>query len=139
MPPLRDRLEDIPLLARHFLERSAEEQGRPVPELGQRTMRYLLSYHWPGNIRQLEHAVTKALLLCRGEALEPQDFDLPTHQALARRARHRGEYEEEEAEQILAALRTSRWNVSEVARRLGFSRPTLYRKMRKYGLRREPA
>ncbi len=137
MPPLRERIEDVPPLLRYFLERIVGEQGVAMPELPRETLRYLLTYHWPGNIRQLENVVTKAMLLSSGDRLEPSDFDLPTRRLQVRRARHRGEFEEEEAETILTALRTARWNVSEVSRRLGIPRATLYRKMQRYGLRRE--
>jgi len=138
LPPLRERLEDIPPLVHHLVARAAAEQNRPEPDVPTRTLRYLASYHWPGNVRQLDNSVTKAVLLSDGEALSPADFALPSRKVEVRKAKRREEYEEEEASQILAELRTCRWNVSEVGRRLGIPRPTLYRKMSKYGLKRSP-
>ncbi|MHB1843945.1 MAG: sigma-54 interaction domain-containing protein, partial [Deltaproteobacteria bacterium] len=74
IPPLRERGEDIPLLAHHFLRRSAERQRKAAPKLGEDVMELLLRYPWPGNVRELENAMERAVILCPGEALSPGDL-----------------------------------------------------------------
>jgi two-component system response regulator PilR (NtrC family) len=71
LPPLRERLEDVPLLARHFLEKFAREQGRPPCSLSDATLERLLAYDFPGNVRELENTIERAVALCRGEVIEP--------------------------------------------------------------------
>jgi transcriptional regulator with PAS, ATPase and Fis domain len=77
VPPLRERATDIPLLAQHFLEKFAEETGRPVKRLAPPTLALLASYQWPGNVRELEHAIERAVALASSETLLPED--LPSH------------------------------------------------------------
>ena len=137
LPPLRERLEDIPTVAEHLLERIAESSGRPALALTPSALRGLMTYHWPGNVRQLENTLTKALLLTSGEAITLADLDLPTLTPSPREAAlDREGFEREEGARILATLRAERWNVSKVARLLGIPRPTLYRKLKRLGIKR---
>ena len=84
IPPLRERREDIPLLAGHFVERLAHELGRDVGELSEGALRRLLDYNWPGNVRELENAVERAIVTCRGRVLTRRRFRIPG--AVQRRA-----------------------------------------------------
>lgn len=136
LPPLRQRQEDIPALIRRFLTLAVEHLGRPaIPELTRQALEALISASWPGNVRQLEHVVTRAVALSDTSRLGAGDFDLqgdPHPQlCLDRRA-----FERQEAAEIAQALSLNRFNVSKVARILGIPRATLCRKMKRYGLGR---
>ena len=74
IPPLRERREDIPLLARHFLERLSHELGKDVGEVSEGALRLLMDHDWPGNVRELENAVERAMVTCRGKGLVEDDF-----------------------------------------------------------------
>ena len=83
LPPLRKRRNDIPLQARHFLKRFAEEQGKPaLREFGSEAMRLLLDYDWPGNVRELENCVEHAVVLARGKRIEVSDLPSVLQSAL---------------------------------------------------------
>jgi transcriptional regulator with GAF, ATPase, and Fis domain len=138
LPPLRERVEDIPALVKHLLIEAAREMGREPPELSSRGLRKLARYSWPGNVRQLRNILSKALVLTEGPALTAGDIELPRAERARRQALSRPEYEKTEASQILAALNTYRWNVAEVSRALGIPRSSLYRKLKKYGLSAPP-
>ncbi|HLV64766.1 MAG TPA: sigma 54-interacting transcriptional regulator [Polyangiaceae bacterium] len=137
LPPLRERLEDLPELARSLLARIAERQGRPAPELTSDALRTLALHPFPGNVRELENALTRAFVLSDGRRIAAADLDLSTAALRVPRSGTREEYEREERERILAALRATRWNVSVVARTLGIPRNTLYRKLTRYGIHRQ--
>jgi transcriptional regulator with GAF, ATPase, and Fis domain/tetratricopeptide (TPR) repeat protein len=137
LPPLRERLEDIPELVEHLLEAHARDLGRVVPALAPEALRALLSYDWPGNVRQLENVLTKALLLAGSDRIEAADLHLPTIPVERSSIVDRSSFEADEGTRILAALRANRWNVSKVVRVLGIPRPSLYRKMKRLGIKRE--
>jgi len=140
LPPLRERLEDVPLLARHFVESTAAELGKPVLELSPDALGVLMEYDWPGNVRELENAIERALATCRNERLGPEDFAF-----LHERAEERAKFEipahlslrEVEKKMIEATLQRTRGNVKAAAESLGIDRSTLYDKMRKFGIERE--
>jgi DNA-binding NtrC family response regulator len=182
VPPLRDRKEDIPALVDHFITRFAAEEGRKVRGITAEALSLLRAYAWPGNVRQLENTVFRAIVLCEGDTLELQDFPqiaalvegfevkipaapaLPPKPALPQGAAaitghqpirssgasvsdgmalgipavtdggHIRKLEEVEADMIRLALNRYRGQMSEVARKLGIGRSTLYRKMRDLGL-----
>jgi DNA-binding NtrC family response regulator len=133
IPPLRDRREDIPPLAEFFLKKYAAKYGRKNLSLSPATVGKLQAYHWPGNIRELQHTVEKAVILSETSVLHINDFYLspsaPAHIELDSMTL-------EEAEKILIrnALKRSRDNLSAIAAELGITRPTLYSKMKKYRL-----
>jgi serine/threonine-protein kinase PknK len=135
MPPLRERVEDLPDLCRVILGRVARSTKRPEAELDPGALRLLASQRWPGNVRELENALTRASVLCSGGRIRPADLDLAP--ARARRSGSRSEFERDERERIQSALVGARWNVSVVSRTLGIPRNTLYRKLARYGLLRE--
>jgi DNA-binding NtrC family response regulator len=135
IPPLRERREDLPLLARHFLARAAAEMGKPIPTLEPQAMECLLSHRWPGNIRELQNAMQHAVILCRGNRITPAD--LPggvgdaekTSPNLEEIASRRMKLEELEYQYIRAVVASARGNKSEAAAILGIDRTTLYRKL----------
>ena len=133
LPPLRDRVDDIPALAQHLLALSSERTARPPPELTRQALRKLMGFSWPGNVRQLENVLTRANVLASGTRLSASELELPDR-AAPLNALRRDEYEQREMQTIADALTKLRWNVAEVARSLGIPRPTLYRKLRRYGL-----
>ena len=135
LPPLRERREDIPLLVKHFLARAATEANRPVPEITPEASERLLRYPWPGNIRELQNAVQRAFMLCRGNRVERTDLpakvagteaaDLTAEDAMSRRLTL-GQLEQEYIHVVLASVAG---NKSEAAAILGIDRKTLYRKL----------
>jgi DNA-binding NtrC family response regulator len=135
LPPLRERREDIPLLARHFLARQAARYGKRAREFSPEAMEALLRHGWPGNVRELEHVVERAVLLASGERLELDDLAL--RPLSSSRAPSLEEMTLEEAERYLIkkALQRSGANVSVAAAELGLSRSALYRRLAAYGIR----
>ena len=136
LPPLRERAEDIPVLVHHLVAAAAERMGRPPADITPAALRKLAAFRWPGNVRQLENAVTKALVMCERDRITAVDIELPDDGAPAMEGMDRAAFEEQEAERIAEALAANRWNVAKVSRLLAIPRPTLYRKLRRYGLNR---
>lgn len=132
LPPLHNRKEDIPLLVDMFVRKYAGIYSRPVPKISDEAMGRLCSQSWPGNIRQLEHAVEKALILSDSDTLHTRDFDL--HESTTSPTPQSTTLEAMERNAITAAIKQNRGNMSEVARQLGITRQTLYNKLRKYGI-----
>ena len=106
-------------------------------ELAPDALRALAGYAFPGNVRELENILTRAVVLSGRSRLRAEDLELQRAAPRARASRSRQEYAGEERERILHALRGARWNVSVVSRTLGIPRNTLYRKLARYGLLRE--
>jgi serine/threonine-protein kinase PknK len=136
LPPLRERPEDLPALCEKILQRLAHDAGKQPPELGQDALRRLSAHAFPGNVRELENVLTRAFVLAPGAKIRAEDLDLGVRRVPAPRARSRRDFETDEKDRILAALRAARWNVSVVSRSLGIPRNTLYRKLARYGLER---
>jgi DNA-binding NtrC family response regulator len=131
VPPLRERREDIPLLARQFLDAHARRYGKRVTGFEASALEVLLSHPWPGNVRELDHAVERAVLMTSGERIRASDLGL-------RRGGESPRLEElslEEVESLLVRKAMDRFggNVSQAARALGLSRSALYRRLDKYG------
>ena len=132
LPPLRDRKEDIPLLCKHFLKKFSLKEGKDIQSISPGAMQALMDYDWPGNVRQLENAVSHAVILALGPIIErenlpqflKQSADEPSSSSLA----------ENERRLILGVLHEVEWNKHEAARRLEVSRSTLYSKIRRYSL-----
>ena len=139
LPPLRERREDIPLLAEHFLARFSQRQGR-VLRLSAGATERLLRYAWPGNVRELENAMERLAILARDETIEPGD--LPPHigagLALGTAPGLAAEQTLAEAERahIIQILERCGWNHSRAAEALGIGRTTLWRKLKDYGIER---
>jgi DNA-binding NtrC family response regulator len=132
LPPLRERREDIPLLVQHFLEKFCQATNRPVLHVTSEAMDQLLNYDWPGNIRELENAVERALVVCRGNEVRAADFSFHFSPAAAANVRTLDDVERAHIERI---LRETDHNLSRTARILDIDRTTLYNKLRRYGLR----
>jgi PAS domain S-box-containing protein len=133
MPPLRDRREDIPLLVEHFVALYNQRFNRDVQRLDDAAMQVMTSYNWPGNIRELQHAVEHAFVLGRGEVLEAAHLP-PEIKEESGLAPPLEDEPENETDKIVAALEKSGWNKSRAARLLGISRRTIYRKMEELGI-----
>jgi DNA-binding NtrC family response regulator len=133
LPPLRERREDIPTLAVHFLSSYALRYRRQVQGLDPSALQVLLQYSWPGNVRELEHTLERAVLMCRTGQLQPADLGLGVSRP---QAQNLEELSLESVETILIrkALQRFQGNVSQAAEALGLSRGALYRRMEKYGL-----
>ncbi len=139
IPPLRDRVGDIPLLANHFVHRYAEENSKPVQHIDDNAMTILQAHNWPGNIRELENVIERGVILCRTDMLTPRD--LPPEMTRSVSAPEPGQtlplrkaLEIPEREIIERTLRSHNWNRQETAAALMINRTTLFNKMRKYGL-----
>ncbi|HZD72237.1 MAG TPA: sigma-54 dependent transcriptional regulator, partial [Actinomycetes bacterium] len=133
LPPLRERREDIPLLAVHFLKAQAEHYRKEVEGFHADAMQALLDHPWPGNVREMEHVVERAVLMTRSEQVGVEDLGLRARAEVGARLE---EMKLEEAERYLIqrALSRSGGNVSQAADELGLSRSALYRRLQRYGL-----
>jgi len=147
LPPLRARTDDIPILARLFLERFAVKLQRPVTGIDPAALDALRAHPWPGNIRELENAIERATLLCDGTTLLPRDLPPEVHQhapaappptgATPLRERIRAATQRIERDAILEALRLTEGNVTRAAKELGLSRRGLQLKMKELEIDRE--
>ncbi len=133
LPPLRDRKEDVPLLAQHFLKEFAVENQKDITGFSTDAADFLFKYDWPGNVRELENAIERAVILARSPSI--QVTDLPQEGWLTAGSAPQGEVlKEVEKNHILKTLIETRGNYSQTARILGISRMTLYNKVRAYAL-----
>ncbi len=133
LPPLRDRREDIPLLAMHFLRQHARRYRKNIEGFDPAAMQALLKHAWPGNVRELDHAVERAVLMALGASLEPRDLGLQSGREVSRRLEDMS-LEEVEAFLIQRTLSQCEGNVSRAADKLGLSRSALYRRLQRFGL-----
>jgi two-component system, NtrC family, response regulator HydG len=134
LPPLRDRKEDIPLIADYFVHVYAKKYNRPVSTLSANLIKQMQKYQWPGNVRELQHAIERAVILSQTDTLQPEDFagfrlntgDAANIESL--------QLEEMEVLLIKKALRKHNGNITETARELGLTRASLYRRLEKYAI-----
>jgi two-component system, NtrC family, response regulator HydG len=133
LPPLRDRIEDIPMLADHFLKMYTGQYHKGGRSISPDAIRYLQKYTWPGNIRELQHAVERAVILSDQTILQKNDFALSSATEVVG-DRVAFNLDDVERKTIQAAIQKYNGNLSKVAKELGVGRTTLYRKMEKYGL-----
>jgi DNA-binding NtrC family response regulator len=141
LPPLRERPEDIPLLAQAFLREFARENDKPVSKFSPEAMDLIMRHAWPGNVRELRTAVEHAVVLCKSDKITPRDLPPSARQAngapaVAAPARASTDLSVKEAEKqlIIRALKATNGNRTLAAKKLGMSRRTLYRKLTEYGL-----
>ena len=141
VPPLRERKEDIPLIAQHFLTLFAEKNHKNIKGFTPQAMDRLLKYTWPGNVRELMNAVERGVVLSRSDYLDEEELSLvlrshmPTEEAaLLKIEAEDMPLEAVEKEAIVKTLETAGGNKSEAARRLGITRRTLHIKLKKYGM-----
>ena len=139
IPPLRDRREDVPLLARHFIDRLSPELKKTISDIGDDALKVLMGHDWPGNARELENAIERAMVSCRGTVLHGEDFvfiavasggakdwKIPANVTL----------DDLEKQAIEATIRQTNGNIKQAASILGIDRSTLYDRIKKYHLTR---
>jgi len=134
LPPLRDRREDIPLLAEHFLGRFKAQMGKPVGGISGEALRYLQCYAWPGNIRELQNVIQRYLTVDRLDFMIVDELGHPAEKRPPEGKRLQETVQEFEKGAISRALEQTRWNKSKAASLLGVSRRSLFRRMQKFGL-----
>jgi DNA-binding NtrC family response regulator len=133
IPSLRERREDIPVLAAHFLARYATRYRRPLQGFDSAAVQALLQYSWPGNVRELEHTIERAVLMCRTQEIQAADLSLSSQRVQSQSLEDLS-LEAVEAVLVRKALQRFQGNVSQAAEALGLSRGALYRRMEKYGV-----
>jgi DNA-binding NtrC family response regulator len=141
LPPLRERISDIALLARHFLQEVCAESRRKVRDFTDAAVAALQRYHWPGNVRELQNVVERAVLLGKGEWIDLQDLPPTVTAGLPAELPDRGApctlkqaLQNPERQIILDVLESHDWNRTAAAQALGINRTTLYKKMKRLGL-----
>jgi DNA-binding NtrC family response regulator len=148
LPPLRERIGDIPLLAEHFLDRYRREARKDVTGFSQECLEYLQRYNWPGNVRELENVVERAVVLTKNRRIEVNDLPenliekaqaAPDDEGVYRPQSLKRALEEPEKHIIRKALEANNWNRQTTAQILEINRTTLYKKMKRYGLDADPA
>ncbi|HEY1495268.1 MAG TPA: sigma-54 dependent transcriptional regulator [Candidatus Solibacter sp.] len=133
LPPLRDRREDISILAAHFLRQHCDHYRKPLNGFDEGAIKALLAHAWPGNVRELDHAVERAVLMAQGDSVRAVDLGLRTGREGPPRLEEMS-LEDVEALLIKKALARFSGNVSHAANALGLSRSALYRRLQRYGL-----
>ena len=136
MPPLRERKEDIPLLADHFLKKFTQEVNRGVERISRDAMDEFMLYEWPGNVRELSNAVERAVVVCRTRTITPLDLPIGTSREEELKTRYFS-LDDVEKEHILTILNQTGWNISKSSAILGIDRSTLYNKIHRYDLKPE--
>jgi DNA-binding NtrC family response regulator len=133
VPPLRDRVDDIPVLAYHFLRLYCEKYNKPGKKLSTQALEKLSNYQWPGNIREMQHSIEKAVILCDSSVIGPTDFSFSSS-SKGSSDNDNITLEEMEKKLIADSVRKHDNNLSIVASKLGITRQTLYNKLKKYDL-----
>jgi len=135
LPALRERYEDIPLLANHFLDIYSKKYKKRINTLTKACLNKLYDYEWPGNVRELQHQMERAVIMADDKNLEPSDFQISTERGQQDDVEF-DSYNLEEVEKniIQKVLKTNKGNISKAAGELGLTRTSLYRRLEKYGL-----
>jgi len=136
MPPLRERKQDIPLLAEHFLRRFSQETNKDIDQISREAMDEMMLYDWPGNVRELENAIERAVVVGKGRRVTPRD--LPIFRPEEVEVPATDSLNEVEKAHIIRVLNKYGWNISRAARILGIDRSTLYKKIERYSIQRAP-
>jgi len=139
IPPLRARIEDIPLLTKGFIERLSHELGKNVSDISEGALKKLMEHPWPGNVRELENAIERAIVTCKERVLSENDFQFLNggkKETRDRPALPAMKLEELEKEAIIAAIKRTEGNIKEAAVQLGIDRSTLYDKIKHYNIQR---
>jgi DNA-binding NtrC family response regulator len=136
IPPLSDRVEDIPLLASHFTNIYADKYNKNVHKLSDGALTRMTKYHWPGNVRELQHAIERAVIMTSTSILQPEDFSFSANQGRDEDNIMLDKFDLEEVEKILIrkVLKKFNGNITLAANELGLTRSSLYRRLEKYGI-----
>lgn len=136
IPPLRERFEDIPLLANHFLKQYATKYEKGVSKISEAAITRMHKHPWPGNIRELQHAIERAVILSNGSVLQPEDFNFTPSGPKDEAQVNLEQFNLEEVEKLLIrkVLKKYNGNITQAASELGLTRSSLYRRLEKYGL-----
>ncbi len=139
LPPLRERKEDIPLLAAHFLQKYSKQEGKPIEGISSDALDLMMAYNWPGNVRELENAMERAVVLAASHELNAKDLPVAVRSLGEKRIYESDNtlaswIEKLEEEALRQALLECEGNISQTAKKLGIGRATIYRKAKKYGL-----
>jgi len=136
VPPLRERKDDIPLLASHFLQEFSRKKEKEVTSIGSEVMELFLAHSWPGNVRELENVIEHASIIAKRDKIVPKDLPqyllqkpLPNQQLFS--------LKDHEKDLILKALEETKWNKHQASKKLKITRSTLYGKMKRYGLTKD--
>ncbi|MBN1830494.1 MAG: sigma-54-dependent Fis family transcriptional regulator [Deltaproteobacteria bacterium] len=135
MPSLRERKEDIPLLANHFLHRFSQETNKSVELISREAIDEMMLYEWPGNIRELENAIERAVVVCKGPKVMPDDLPIFRPEYIC--VPPSNSLMEVEKAHIQQILNNNQWNISRSAAILGIDRSTLYGKIKRYKILKE--
>ncbi len=137
IPSLRDRLEDIPLLANHFLKHYSAKYGKSVSKISEAAMTRMNKHPWPGNIRELQHSLERAIILSNSTVLQPEDFNFTvSSNKETEQSMNLDQYNLDEVEKLLIrkVLKKYNGNITQAASELGLTRSSLYRRLEKHGL-----
>jgi DNA-binding NtrC family response regulator len=136
IPALRERFEDIPLLATHFLKYYAQKYEKSLTKISEGAMTRMHKHPWPGNIRELQHAIERAVILSNSSVLQPEDFNFTPSAGKEDGQLSLEQYNLEEVEKLLIrkVLKKYNGNITQAATELGLTRSSLYRRLEKYGL-----
>jgi DNA-binding NtrC family response regulator len=137
IPPLRERIEDIPLLANHFLKYYSGKYGKSVTKISDAAMTRMTKHPWPGNIRELQHSLERAIILSNSSVLQPEDFSFSAPNAKEGDQQiNLDQFNLEEVEKLLIrkVLKKYNGNITQAASELGLTRSSLYRRLEKHGL-----
>ena len=147
LPPLRDRVEDLPKLVEHFVGKFNRVTGKSVRGFDQGALAAMAQYHWPGNVRELENVVERAIIVARGPEVTATDLDFgrrahvntPTgpvvlNAAVVTNKPLPARLQDQERTEIMQAIERNQNNIAQAARQLGINRSTLYYRLRKHGL-----
>ena len=134
LPPLRERLEDIPLLVNHFVKQYCKKYNRPLLKIPEHVIKKLQKYHWPGNVRELRHSIERVIILSDGDSLRSTDFLFPDSEKPQGFPTEDFNLEKLEHWAISECLKKYQGNVSKAATELGITRGALYRRFEKHGL-----
>ena len=137
IPPLRDRREDIPFLVEHFIGKFNKKLDKDITAVSADVQGVFMEYAWPGNIRELEHTLEHAFIVCRQNTITLDHLPGHFRDSSSVRARMKRDEERDEPQEILRALEKTGWNKAKAARLLGFDRKTLYRKLERFNIAKQ--
>lgn len=136
IPPLRERVDDIPLLANYFLKKYTTSMNKKITGISDEAINFMLRYKWPGNVRELENAIERAVVICRNDKIQLEDLPFKVSNNTQWTDVEDKSLSEVEKRHIALVLKENNWNISKSAEDLKIDRVTLYNKIKKYGLRK---